>query len=494
MPLPKPPAKPAQKATTTHRAAAPKGHGNRLWSNNDRPDSTHRPGPNPLTTGDGRMKVAVFAGLVLATAAQQINAQPQFELVWSDEFEGTQIDTTKWTHEVNAWGGGNNELQFYTARPENSFVSDGHLTIRAIRENYTGRDERDNVIRTRGYTSARLNTRFKGDWLYGRFEVRAKSPRGQGLWPAAWMLPTDNVYGGWAASGEIDILEIRGENTNEAVFSLHYGGPWPQNAYTSGSVATPDLSENFFVYTVEWLPGLMRWYLNGSLVQTRNSWWSSGGPFPAPFDQRFHFLLNLAVGGNFLQNPPADANYFPQDFVIDYVRVYRLLGSTPFGSESLPLPGRLEVEDYDRGGPGVAYVDSTPLNLGGAYRPDEGVDLEATTDVGGGFNLGWVAPGEWLEYSCESAGGIFQVTARVASLATPGVARLLFRSPDNPETPTVTIAIPATGGWQTWRTVIAGPVELPPGPVTVRLEIVEGEFNMNWINFAATNTDVWMVY
>ncbi|MCB0293988.1 MAG: glycoside hydrolase family 16 protein, partial [Calditrichaeota bacterium] len=134
---------------------------------------------------------------------------PGWQLVWHDEFDGTRIDGNKWEHEVNAQGGGNNELQYYTARPVNSFVKDGVLTIQALQESYTGPEG------TRDYTSARMRTLNKGDWRYGRFDIRAKLPYGQGLWPAIWMLPTDWVYGGWAASGEIDIMELLGHENDK---------------------------------------------------------------------------------------------------------------------------------------------------------------------------------------------------------------------------------------------------------------------------------------
>ena len=125
---------------------------------------------------------------------------PGWNLVWSDEFDSPNIDLTKWEHEVNGEGGGNNELQYYTDRVLNSFIDDGKLVIRALKESYTGPDG------TREYTSARLRTKYKGDWKYGRFEISAKLPIGQGLWPAIWMLPTDWVYGGWAASGDLASL------------------------------------------------------------------------------------------------------------------------------------------------------------------------------------------------------------------------------------------------------------------------------------------------
>src|SRR5690606_20652518 len=137
-----------------------------------------------------------------------------WKLEWHDEFDGDSIDTTVWTHETNCWGGGNNELQCYTDRPENSLLRDGALVIRALDEEFTGPAEPlewegtdPNVTATLPHTSARLVTRDAVDVHYGRVEVRAKIPGGQGAWPAIWMLPTDSVYGGWAASGEIDIME-----------------------------------------------------------------------------------------------------------------------------------------------------------------------------------------------------------------------------------------------------------------------------------------------
>ena len=138
-----------------------------------------------------------------------------WNLVWRDEFDGSSIDSSKWEHEVNAWGGGNNELQYYTASSANSRVIDGKLIIEARAGSYTG-DEG-----TRDYTSARLRTLNKGDWLYGRVEGRIKLPTGQGLWPAFWMLPTDWVYGGWAASGEIDIMELVGHEPSTVHGTLH---------------------------------------------------------------------------------------------------------------------------------------------------------------------------------------------------------------------------------------------------------------------------------
>lgn len=243
---------------------------------------------------------------------------PGWNLVWSDEFNGPNIDFTKWEHEVNGEGGGNNELQYYTNRDVNSFIDDGKLVIKALKETYTGPDG------TRAYTSARLRTKYKGDWKYGRFEISTKLPIGQGLWPAIWMLPTDWVYGGWAASGEIDIMELLGQDPVRVYGTLHYGGGWPNNTQSGNSyvLTSGSFTSTFHVFTLEWEQNKFRWYVDGILYQTQSSWYSANGDYPAPFDRRFHLLLNVAVGGNWPGNPD-NTTTFPQSMIVDYVRVYK---------------------------------------------------------------------------------------------------------------------------------------------------------------------------
>ena len=243
---------------------------------------------------------------------------PGWELVWNDEFDGNEIDPAKWEHEVNGEGGGNNELQYYTDRQLNSLIDNGKLAIRALKETYTGPDG------TREYTSARLRTKNKGDWKYGRFEIKAKLPFGQGLWPAIWMLPTDWVYGGWAASGEIDIMELLGQDTKKVYGTLHYGGEWPNNVHTGDSytLMLGSFSSEYHTFTIEWEENEIRWYVDGKLYSTQSSWYSSNAPYPAPFNQRFHIILNVAVGGNWPGNPDSTTT-FPQTMLVDYVRVYR---------------------------------------------------------------------------------------------------------------------------------------------------------------------------
>ena len=291
-----------------------------------------------------------------------------WELVWGEEFNGRSLDTRKWDIELgsgffqydqNAWvpGWGNHELQYYTNSPRNVAVHGGFLHLRALREAHDGS----------GYTSGRIRTtRRDGTPLfstqYGRVEFRAKLPVGRGLWPAVWMLPVVHGYGGWAASGEIDILEARGHEPDRVHGTLHYGSPWEANIYTGGNFVFPvDQSiGEFHVYTLDWQPGRISWAVDGKTYNTQTFWWSSprteGGkgaaprseadlnPWPAPFDKPFYLILNLAVGGDFLgKNGNPDANTrFPAEMVVDYLRVYRKKGG--YGPTPPRGPGKLPYE------------------------------------------------------------------------------------------------------------------------------------------------------
>lgn len=254
--------------------------------------------------------------LLLLSVAPSARAQ-SYRLVWSDEFNGSSLDLTKWEHQTGTGcpslcGWGNNELQYY--RSQNTTVAGGFLTITAKAESFGGQS----------FTSSRLRTRFRGDWTYGRIEMRAKLPAGQGLWPAFWMLPTDEVYGGWAASGEIDLMEARGAQPTQVVGTIHYGATFPGNLFSSSTYTLPSgsFTTSFHDFAFEWEPCEMRWYVDGVLYATKRDWSTSSVAYPAPFDQRFHLLLNLAVGGNFGGNPNG-TTVFPQQFTVDYVRVYQ---------------------------------------------------------------------------------------------------------------------------------------------------------------------------
>lgn len=291
-----------------------------------------------------------------APSTQPADAAPAgWKLVWNDEFDGIQLDRTKWDFDRGSFlaagdqwlpGWGNGELEFYTTRPENVFVRDGALHVRVIKESYKGAH----------YTSARLKTRGLFAKKYGRFEFRAKLPVGKGVWPAIWLLPQELKYGGWPASGEIDLMEARGQEPDKVVGTLHYGSHWPANAHTGKDYVLPNHGTiaDFHVYSLEWEPGQIRWYVDEHLYQTQSFWWSCpdtngpGGvepaneselnPWPAPFDQPFYLIMNVAVGGNFLGNPD-QKTAFPVEMLVDYVRVYDK--TSGYGAPPVRGPGKL---------------------------------------------------------------------------------------------------------------------------------------------------------
>jgi beta-glucanase (GH16 family) len=216
-----------------------------------------------------------------------------------------------------------------------------------------------------GYTSARMKTRKRdGSELfskkYGRFEFRAKLPTGKGIWPALWMLPQDDKYGTWAASGEIDIVEAKGQEPTRVLGTLHYGARWPNNKESSNRHDFPDggTIADFHIYTLDWEPGKISWAVDGKTYATQTFWWSTSklegdkgakprqesdlNPWPAPFDQPFYLVMNVAVGGNFLGNPDMNTR-FPAEMLIDYVRVYDRIGgyapAAPRGPGKLPFGG-----------------------------------------------------------------------------------------------------------------------------------------------------------
>ena len=257
-----------------------------------------------------------------------------WELVWRDEFDEPDLDATNWTHNVWPPRKVNDEDQAYTARAKNVRVEDGHLVIEAHREDYAGA----------AYTSGRVHSSGKADFLYGRFEVRAKLPRGQGTWPAIWMLPSDPmVYAttcsddadwqgsddcdAWPNSGEIDIMEHVGYQMNHIHGTVHtrayYWRMWEQR---KGRILIDDAADAFHVYALEWSPERIDVFVDDSLyftyINERESWreW--------PFDQPFHLILNIAVGGAWGRSGgPIDDSIFPQRMLVDYARVYRKAGS-----------------------------------------------------------------------------------------------------------------------------------------------------------------------
>ncbi len=262
----------------------------------------------------------ILSGMLLVTAGCDDSNEPQrsFELVWSDEFDGSTGDSpdpNNWNFEIgtgeNGWG--NQELQYYTDRPENvSLDGEGNLVITAIQESYQGSS----------YTSARITTQGKVEQRYGRIEARLKTPFSQGLWPAFWMLGTDIETVSWPQCGEIDIMELRGQEPSKIGGAIH--GP----GYSGGNPISQEFEleegrfdTEFHVFAVEWGPGFIDYFVDDFLYQQLT-------PASIPsgtewvFDKEFFILLNVAVGGGYV-GPPNSSSRFPQTMTVDYVRLYQ---------------------------------------------------------------------------------------------------------------------------------------------------------------------------
>lgn len=245
-----------------------------------------------------------------------------WRLVWQDEFEWDRLDTAKWTIEINARGGGNQEQQFYTDRATNLRVEDGCLVIEARREDYTAVDPTNGQNESRHYTSARITTKDKVQWTSGRIEIRAKLPTGKGVWPAIWMLGANIDEVGWPACGELDIMEHVGFEPGVIHANIHtqaYNHMLGTNQGAQTSV--PDLHEAFHVYAIEWRENRIDFLADDVRYFTYEN---DGSGFAAwPFDRAHYLLLNVAVGGTWGGQQGIDDAVFPQRMTVDYVRVYR---------------------------------------------------------------------------------------------------------------------------------------------------------------------------
>ena len=429
-----------------------------------------------------RRPLALLVALAGVAVAAPAFAQ-EYEIVWQDEFDGTSLDTTKWSYQTGTGtayglppGWGNEETQYYTTSSQNVFLEDGMLHIRA----------NNNSIGGMPHSSGRIRTAGKFEFTYGRAEARIKLPKGQGMWAAFWMLPTNSPYGGWASSGEIDIMEAINQ-MDHISGTIHFGGPWPRNTYLSSSVYNGiDWSQDFHVFGVEWEEGVIRWTVDGNVYRTRtsDSWYSenAGGSEHAPFDTDFHLLLNLAVGG-ILPGSVNSSTVFPQTMLVDWVRVSQQQQSA-YLDQPHAIPGRIQAEDFDYGASGQAYNDTDAGNNGGAYRTS-GVDIEGTS--GGGYNVGWVRQGEWIEYTVDVAtAGTYLLEARVASPDPDG--EFAFSIEDGPTL--ATIDTPQTGGFQAW-TIASTEIELEAGEQIIRMtSTANAEHNIDWFELSSIEPTV----
>lgn len=238
------------------------------------------------------------------------------DLVWVENFDQKKLDTDNWMYEVHYPGWVNSELQSYVVSDDNIYLKDGKLIIQPLKNGNT-------------YTSGRINTLGKKEFTYGRFEARLKVPRGKGFLPAFWMMPADeSFYGQWPKCGEIDIMEVLGDNVNKVYGSLHFGEPHTQKQ-GSAQIFEGNFADDFHIFAVEWEPDEMRFYVDDRCYYKTSEWFTKRSGFgevsyPAPYDQPFYIILNVAVGGNWPGNPDEFTTFDEQaQMVVDYVKVYQ---------------------------------------------------------------------------------------------------------------------------------------------------------------------------
>lgn len=254
-----------------------------------------------------------------------------YQLIWSDEFSDSTINPSNWTHETGGSGWGNNELEYYTNRNVNSYIQNGSLVIEAKQENYGGKN----------YTSARMITKGKRYFTYGKIEARIKLPFGKGIWPAFWMLGENISTVGWPACGEIDIMELVGGGVNDK--KVYGTAHWYSNGHAqyggNYTLTSGIFADNYHVFSITWTSNAIEWFVDGTKYVTIDI-------TPAGL-QAFHknsfIILNLAVGGNWPGNPDG-TTIFPQKMFVDYVRVYQDV-LTSVNEEENEIPEHFQLEN-----------------------------------------------------------------------------------------------------------------------------------------------------
>lgn len=367
-----------------------------------------------------------LAGFLMAAASLAPAQTQSWQLVWSDEFNGSI--GPNWVFETGAGGWGNNELQYY--RRENATVENGALVITAKRENFGGAS----------YTSARMKTQGLKTFRFGRIEARMKLPSFLGAWPAFWMLGANLPQVGWPASGEIDVMEHVNDE-NKVYGTIHWQDHTGKYAQYGGNTATP--VTDWHVYAVEWDTNAIRWYVDGNKYHEVNI--AGGINGTEEFQKDFFLLLNFAIGGNW---PGFNVNNaaLPARMHVDYVRVYQPTWSR-----------QIEAE---------------------AFSAQAGVQTEACNE--GGLNVGWIDTNDWMAYNSVNfpTSGNYRVEYRVAS-PSGGTLSLDLNAG------TIQLGqlgVPATGGWQNWTTV-SHTVNINAGTYNVGVFAPRGGWNLNWIKF-----------
>lgn len=367
-----------------------------------------------------------LAGFLMAAASLAPAQTNSWQLVWSDEFNGSI--GPNWVFETGAGGWGNNELQYY--RRENATVENGALVITAKRENFGGAS----------YTSARMKTQGLKTFRFGRIEARMKLPSFLGAWPAFWMLGANLPQVGWPASGEIDVMEHVNDE-NKVYGTIHWQDHTGKYAQYGGN--TPTTVTDWHVYAVEWDTNAIRWYVDGNKYHEVNI--AGGINGTEEFQKDFFLLLNFAIGGNW---PGFNVNNaaLPARMHVDYVRVY-----APTWSR------QIEAE---------------------AFSAQAGVQTEACSE--GGLNVGWIDTNDWMAYNSVNfpTSGNYRVEYRVASLGGGTLSLDLNAG----SLQLGQLGVPATGGWQNWTTV-SHTVNINAGTYNVGVFAPRGGWNLNWIKF-----------
>ncbi len=379
-------------------------------------------------------------------------------LVWNDEFSGSSIDRANWNFETgpsDSWNSG--ELDYCT-NGANVRIQDGVLVIEARQENVGGMN----------YTSARINTKGKREFTYGKIEARIAIPTGKGLWPQFWMLGANYPGMAWPGCGEIDIMSHT--NTDR----LNYGSIyWDNNGCQSyGANVRVSNITSYHVYSIEWSPATIKWFVDG--IQYCEGSLLDDAAGMEEFQKPFFIVLNLAVGGNWAGSPDAKT-VFPAKMLVDYIRVYQDEASikptsspTPLPASPTPKPTITILAVTGKGIPGKIEAEN--------YDDMSGIQTEACSE--GGLNVVIREKGGWMDYHVRvRTTGSYQVSYRVASPSGTGQIQLLANSDL-----LATSTIPNTGGWQSWITVKAT-VNLKEGTQTLRLYARWGGFNINWITF-----------
>jgi len=374
---------------------------------------------------------SLLGGLALLVGASQPVLTQTYQQVWADEFNGTAVNTSNWAFETGGGGWGNNEKQYYQA--SNATVANGELVITARKQAVGGMP----------YTSARLKTQGLRQFAYGRMEARIKVPLGQGLWPAFWMLGANINTVSWPACGEIDIMEQ--VNADSRCYGTAH---WDSNGHAQYGQNTAMSANTYHVYSVDWTPDYIRWFVDGVKYNEMTITNGTGGT--EEFQRPFFLLLNLAVAGDW-PGQTVDESKLPATMNVDYVRVYQLASASTGSSRTLQAE--------------AANVNS-------------GMAIETCTDTGGGQDMGNVDAGDYLVFNSINfpVTGTYTIDYRVASPNGGTVSSDLNAG----STQLGNTTIPATGGWQTWTTV-SKTVTVNAGTYNFGVYAQTAGYNINWV-------------